>query len=285
MFCEKCGSKIPNGARFCEKCGASVEPELKEYKENTHHKKWILGGIAGGAAVVAVVVVSLFAMGVFGGKEETAQTSISMQSDAGRGISDTTAQPTEQPAEQAIEQSTEQPAAAPVTTPDPTPEPTEVSAESNESNEVTGGKSKARDKAKTKTKIINVETEVKRIRKLYNTTQNNLDSYMSGSELEGSDYYYEGGYPVKISIKGGYNDWNYSREYFYHNKKLYFAFVYDGREEHRLYFKDGVLIRYIDEKKNTYDYGNKKLASFSEWKDKVQSESDEIYPDMLNCGN
>lgn len=66
---------------------------------------------------------------------------------------------------------------------------------------------------------------------------------------------------------------------------MYFAFVYAGKEEHRLYFKDGVLIRYIDESKNTYDYGNKKLMSFSEWNDKVLSESVEIYPDMANCGN
>lgn len=28
MFCEKCGTEIPDNAKFCEKCGASVEPEL-----------------------------------------------------------------------------------------------------------------------------------------------------------------------------------------------------------------------------------------------------------------
>ena len=50
--------------------------------------------------------------------------------------------------------------------------------------------------------------------------------------------------------------WNYSREYFFKNDKLYFALIYDGTEEHRLYFSDDILIRYIDNNKNTYDYGN-----------------------------
>ena len=66
MFCEKCGTEIPKGAKFCEKCGTSVEAGLQEPGEGSSYKKWILGGIAGGIIIVAVVVVSLFAMGVLG---------------------------------------------------------------------------------------------------------------------------------------------------------------------------------------------------------------------------
>lgn len=132
---------------------------------------------------------------------------------------------------------------------------------------------------------IDVEKEVEKIRSQYYKVQNNLDSYMSGSYLmDGDTYYYEKGFPVKILIKGGHHNWDYSREYFYRDDKLYFAFVYQKDEEHRLYFKDGILIRYIDENKNTYNYGEADLKAFDEMKKKVQSESVEIYPDTVNCG-
>ena len=39
-------------------------------------------------------------------------------------------------------------------------------------------------------------------------------------------------------------------------KYLCFAFIYDGAIEHRLYFADDVLIRYIDNDKTIYNYGN-----------------------------
>lgn len=74
-YCEKCGSEIPKGARFCEKCGSRIEPDIQEGEEDSSHKKWIIGGIIGGVAVVAVVVVALFATGVLGGKDDVVQTS------------------------------------------------------------------------------------------------------------------------------------------------------------------------------------------------------------------
>ena len=33
MYCEKCGTEIPKGAKFCEKCGLQVEPDIQESKE------------------------------------------------------------------------------------------------------------------------------------------------------------------------------------------------------------------------------------------------------------
>ena len=119
MFCEKCGTEIPKGAKFCEKCGASVESESQEHQEGDSHKKWLLGGIMGGIFIVAVVVVSLFATGVLRGKEETVQTSISGGVQSDTGVSDVTPQPT----------------ATPVITPSPTPESTEVPEEGVETEE------------------------------------------------------------------------------------------------------------------------------------------------------
>ena len=106
MYCEKCGTEIPKGAKFCEKCGASVEPELQGHTEGVSHKKWIVGGIIGGV----VVVITLFAAGVFGSKEEAVQTSIGGGIQSNTGVSE--------PAVQTTEQST----VTPAITPTPVPE-------------------------------------------------------------------------------------------------------------------------------------------------------------------
>lgn len=79
----------------------------------------------------------------------------------------------------------------------------------------------------------------------------------------------------KFILSKGTDGWNYSREYYFHEGVLYFVFVFNGTEEHRLYFKDGVMIRYIDENKNIYDYGN--TSDFYDWESKVLSESKQFY--------
>lgn len=77
MYCEKCGTEIPKGAKFCEKCGASVEPELQGHTEGVSHKKWIVGGIIGGTIFVVVLTGGiLFATGILGGNKEVVQTNV-----------------------------------------------------------------------------------------------------------------------------------------------------------------------------------------------------------------
>lgn len=129
MFCEKCGTEIPKGAKFCQKCGVPVEPDLQKHKEGASHKKWLLGGIIGGVVIVAVAVGAIFVTGVFRGREESVQTSTGggIQSDTGK--SDATAQPTEQPAEEQTAAPiveplrTTEPVAVPATAPSPVAEP------------------------------------------------------------------------------------------------------------------------------------------------------------------
>lgn len=79
----------------------------------------------------------------------------------------------------------------------------------------------------------------------------------------------------KFVISKGTDDWNYSREYYFHDGLLYFVFIFNGSEEHRLYFKDNVMIRYIDENKNVYDYGN--TSDFYDWEDRALSEAKQFY--------
>ena len=107
--------------------------------------------------------------------------------------------------------------------------------------------------ASTPEKGINVDTEVGKIRSLYYATQDDPgDEY----EVSGVTYYYKNGKVTKAVCPSGYNGWNYTRWYFYSDGELYFAFVFNGSEEHRLYFYDDTLIRYIDPNGNTMDHGS-----------------------------
>ncbi|MCM1236147.1 MAG: YARHG domain-containing protein [Ruminococcus flavefaciens] len=113
MFCEKCGGKIPDGARFCEKCGTPVEDNSAGVSDKSY-MKWIVGGIGGGISLVVIILAVLFATGVLGGRKESTQVSTKPPSDI--GVSETaipsaeptviptieptiTAEPTEPPVE------------------------------------------------------------------------------------------------------------------------------------------------------------------------------------------
>ena len=117
---------------------------------------------------------------------------------------------------------------------------------------------------------INVDEEVTQIRAWFYETQNKLNSY--SSEDDGDVLrYYDNGYLIKMVVDKGYHNWDYTREYYFHDGELYFAFMFDGSEEHRLYFKNNQLIRYIDENKNTYNYGD--TEQFSDWSVPVIAEA------------
>ena len=104
---------------------------------------------------------------------------------------------------------------------------------------------------------------------------------ISGGELESEiekirEYYYS---PTsddeKIVLDNGTDGWGYSRDYRFHNGKLIFAFIFDGTEEHRLYFKDDHMIRYIDENGVTYDFPD--TAAYQSWADRALKEAYEKY--------
>ena len=84
-------------------------------------------------------------------------------------------------------------------------------------------------------------------------------------------YYTPGPEDSKQVLSKGTDGWNYSREYYYHAGQLVFAFIYDGTEEHRLYFKDGHMIRYIDEHHTVYDFGA--LEPFASWAERALEEA------------
>ena len=111
----------------------------------------------------------------------------------------------------------------------------------------------------TESNYINVASEVAQICQWYNSTQNDPGTKYSSN---GIDYYRKNNEITKIIVPKGTDGWDYSRIYYYNNGNLYFAFIYSGKEEHRLYFSGNTLIRYIDDTKTTTDYPNEIYCPF-----------------------
>ena len=76
---------------------------------------------------------------------------------------------------------------------------------------------------------------------------------------------------IKIVVDAGTDGWKYTREYYYHDGVFLFAFIYDGTEEHRLYFKDNHMIRYIDPNHVIYDFGS--LDPYKDWEQRALEEA------------
>lgn len=55
-------------------------------------------------------------------------------------------------------------------------------------------------------------------------------------------YYTPGSGDVRREVAAGAGGWDYGREYLFHDGQLVFAFVHNGNDQNRLYFKDGKLI-------------------------------------------
>lgn len=87
--------------------------------------------------------------------------------------------------------------------------------------------------------------------------------------------YYISNQVVSIEVTSGYNDIDYSRIYYFDKEgKLTFAFVFDKKKENRLYFKDNILIRYIDESSEVYDLNDN--LEICVWYELVINESNEL---------
>lgn len=125
---------------------------------------------------------------------------------------------------------------------------------------------------------IDVEAEVAQIRNWFTETQSHLSEYDLEIPEVGVERYVSENGLVKLVFEKGYGGRRYERDYYYHDGELYFAFLFDGGEEHRLYFSYGTLIRYIDANKNTYDtcdYGD--TEAFDDWAEWVTEEAEEYY--------
>ena len=111
---------------------------------------------------------------------------------------------------------------------------------------------------------FDIEKEVLKIRELYNSTQSNLSNLTKKDSVSGKVKYYDDSSKlVRMDIPSN-SITSYTKYYYFENGELYFAFVFDGTKENRLYFKDNRLFRWIDEFGGIHDKERSNNA-FIEW--------------------
>lgn len=258
MFCDNCGSQLRDEAAFCPKCGTAVKKELESSESsNDPPVSDYEDGYAGTQTnenennkplsddlnrkkkkliiiIVSVVLFLVIAIGVVIIVVNNARS-------APKNIDPTTFENgtetimTEKAAEATRNSGTE-------STLLPT-DPSTAVPETEAMNE-------AVTEASFSISQDEIESEIEKIRTYYYTPSS---------------------HDAQKVLENGQDGWNYSRDYRFHDGELVFAFVFDGTDEHRLYFKDDHMIRYIDENNTTYDYPD--TAQFSDWENKVLSEA------------
>lgn len=119
--------------------------------------------------------------------------------------------------------------------------------------------------------LINVEDEVKNIKNKYNSFQEE-DIYPTENAINSNILmYYKNDIIVAIKVLKGYDEIGYTRIYYFdENMKLYFAFLYNDDNKYRIYFKDDIVIRYIE---NTTVYDLYDNLWRCEWEQFVLKES------------
>ena len=263
MFCDNCGSELRDNAAFCPKCGTAITTETDPVKSTKTHSsldyrdgytnhtkdgsttqavcfsdendeqlsKDSNGGKKRIIIVICIILFLAIAIGIVIMLVVNNAKSAPEKNSTSSFILSSETKATEKASEFTQHKSTE-----------PTITPTDPVA--------TAPKKEAETEASFTITQDEIESEIKKIRTYYYTPSS---------------------HDVQKVLENGQNGWNYSRDYRFHDDRLVFAFVFDGTEEHRLYFKDDHMIRYIDEHHTTYDYPD--TAQFSNWENKVLSEA------------
>ena len=123
---------------------------------------------------------------------------------------------------------------------------------------------------------VDVETEVSRIRAIYNDTVANLDRYSVEVEQEGINLYYDGWGLKCVIIPRGAWGMDYSRYYYYENQQLIFAY-YEAKDAHRFYFYEGELMRWrytpnAQDAQNATNYDWANTPEYAQWEQIVRNE-------------
>ena len=232
--CPHCNSPLKDGALFCGECGKSLEDEVEKCTPSVPKKKKDKGLVFLIVLLVVVLIASASVIGYiyFQNNSVNIETpNIEMFTDDNK----------------------------------------EEGSDIEENGEVTSDETDVIEDLEEPEYIddnFNVEDEVLRIRGLYNTTQSNLSSLTKDSSESGKVKYYDSDSKlVRMDITAN-SITSYTKYYYFENGELYFAFIFDGTKENRLYFKDSRLFRWIDESGKTHDK-ERSNSTFLEWEKTV----------------
>lgn len=103
-----------------------------------------------------------------------------------------------------------------------------------------------------KAESIDLDAEIAQIQDWYYSTQDQL-GHMDVADTDEAVIYMKDGNIQKIVVYNGINEMDDTREYFFKDNRLYFAFVYNEDREQRFYFVKDMLVRYIDGQSEIYD--------------------------------
>ncbi|MBQ9932837.1 MAG: hypothetical protein IJO69_03260 [Ruminiclostridium sp.] len=123
---------------------------------------------------------------------------------------------------------------------------------------------------------FDVESEVSRIRAIYNDTVANMDRWSVVVEQEGINMYYNEWDLKCVIVPRGAWGIDYSRYYYYENQELIFAY-YEAQDAHRFYFYEGELMRWrytpnAQDAQNATNYDWANTAEFNQWEAIVRNE-------------
>lgn len=228
--CPHCNSPLKDGALFCGECGKSLEDEVEKSTPSVPKRKKDKGLVF----LIVLLVVVLIASASVIGYIYFQNNSVNIETPN-------------------IEMSTD--------------DNKEEGSDIEENGDVTSDETDVTENLEEPEYIddnFNVEDEVLRIRGLYNTTQSNLSSLTKDSSESGKVKYYDSDSKlVRMDIAAN-SITSYTKYYYFENGELYFAFIFDGTKENRLYFKDNRLFRWIDESGKTHDK-ERSNNTFLEW--------------------
>lgn len=227
MVCEKCGQQLKKENAFCPKCGA---PVIRKAQTR------ILGRV-----ILASVGLLLVAAGGVAAVVLT-HPSDKKEPEDSADLTDTAVVREAEPVMQTETVSAE-------TAPQQGTEPVETAPAPTETTQTTDG---TFDSAQGQEEPVNLDEEIAQIREWFYWTQDNLGN-MLAEDRDGVVYVSDAGVVRKVTVPSGADTTGYSREYYFVDGRLYFAFVYKKSAENRFYFLNDRLIRYIDENRETHD--------------------------------
>lgn len=115
---------------------------------------------------------------------------------------------------------------------------------------------------------------------------NEKNKPINSSIYPGVSYWYVSDKVRLIVVTNGFRDNECTRTYYFdENGNLTFALVKDNIGEHRLYFYDDILIRYIDENGQNYDVDVNLNDGECEWINLALEESNEIFNGVKKPSN
>lgn len=232
MVCINCGHQLKKENAFCPKCGT---PVIRKTQPRIGGKAVLASTVLLAVAVAgaaAVVLIHPWDKGEAESRENMAASAETMVMRETEPVGTALAETETAPTETAVMREAEPAETLPV----------ESTFEAYETS----------DSAQEQEQPVNLDEEITQIRKWFYWTQDNLGNMVSENR-DGIIYVWDAGAVRKVTVPAGVDAAGYSREYYFVDGRLYFAFVYKKSAENRFYFLNDRLIRYIDENRETHD--------------------------------